>query len=166
MYNTGNKKKVSLNCTLPISLCYSTHKVFKSHVKSSQADFLYSSSTKNFLWLSPSENWLLPEPKKFCHLYSPGTETHHRRLMSHDHHPQLCDVTADMENTASSIIVCWTMFTGLLPGNMLFKSITILQCSIQDVLFTLYYFLFPQSITKSDSVLFTWGTGWQTALAW
>jgi hypothetical protein len=24
-------------------LCYSTHKVFKSHVKSSQADFLYSS---------------------------------------------------------------------------------------------------------------------------
>jgi hypothetical protein len=28
---------------LPISLCYSTHKIFKSHVKSLQADFLYSS---------------------------------------------------------------------------------------------------------------------------
>jgi hypothetical protein len=35
--------EVSLNHTLPISLCYSTHKVFKPHVKSSQADFLYSS---------------------------------------------------------------------------------------------------------------------------
>jgi hypothetical protein len=38
IYNT-----VSLNHTLPISLSYSTHKIFKSHVKSSQADFLYSS---------------------------------------------------------------------------------------------------------------------------
>jgi hypothetical protein len=36
--------KVSLNHTLPISLYYSIHKVFKSHVKSSQADFLYSSA--------------------------------------------------------------------------------------------------------------------------
>jgi hypothetical protein len=27
--------KVSLNHALPISLCYSTHKVFKSHIKSS-----------------------------------------------------------------------------------------------------------------------------------
>jgi hypothetical protein len=34
----------------------STHKVFKSHVKSSQADFLHSSSAKNFPWLSPTEN--------------------------------------------------------------------------------------------------------------
>jgi hypothetical protein len=35
--------KASLNHTLPIALYYSTHKVFRSHVKSSQADFLYSS---------------------------------------------------------------------------------------------------------------------------
>jgi hypothetical protein len=42
VYNTGTIK-VSLNYTLPISLYYYTHKVFKSHVKSSQADFLYSS---------------------------------------------------------------------------------------------------------------------------
>jgi hypothetical protein len=38
MYNTGTIK-VSLNHTLPISLYYSTHEVFKSHIKSSQADF-------------------------------------------------------------------------------------------------------------------------------
>jgi hypothetical protein len=57
IYNIGTIR-VSLNRTLPISLCYSTHKVFKSHVKSSQADFLYSSSTTNFPWLSPTENWL------------------------------------------------------------------------------------------------------------
>jgi hypothetical protein len=38
IYNTGTIK-VSLNHALPISLCYSTHKVFKSHIKSSQADF-------------------------------------------------------------------------------------------------------------------------------
>jgi hypothetical protein len=42
IYNTGTIK-VSLNYTLPISLYDSPHKVFKSHVKSSQADFLYSS---------------------------------------------------------------------------------------------------------------------------
>jgi hypothetical protein len=35
--------KVSLNHTLPKSLHYSTHKVFKSHVKFSQTNFLYSS---------------------------------------------------------------------------------------------------------------------------
>jgi hypothetical protein len=31
----------------------------------------------------------------------------------------LCDVTEDTENTASSIIACWTLFTELLPGNTL-----------------------------------------------
>jgi ribonucleotide reductase beta subunit family protein with ferritin-like domain len=41
IYNTGTMK-VSLNHTLSISLCYCTHKVFKSQIKSSQASFLYS----------------------------------------------------------------------------------------------------------------------------
>jgi hypothetical protein len=86
IYNTGTIK-VSLNHTLPMSLCYSTHKVFKSHVKSSQADFLYSSSTTNFPWPSPLENWLVPEPNEFCHLYSQGTDTHHWKHISRDHHP-------------------------------------------------------------------------------
>jgi hypothetical protein len=40
--NTGTIK-VSLNHTLPIPLHYSTHNVFKARIKSSQADFLYSS---------------------------------------------------------------------------------------------------------------------------
>jgi hypothetical protein len=33
-----------------------------------------------------------------------------RKRMSLDHHPQLRDVTADTENTASSIVACWTVF--------------------------------------------------------
>jgi hypothetical protein len=31
----------------------------------------------------------------------------------------------DKENTASSIVVCWTMFTELLPDNALIKSVTV-----------------------------------------
>jgi hypothetical protein len=34
----------TITVTLQISLHYSTHKIFKSHVKSSEADFLYSSA--------------------------------------------------------------------------------------------------------------------------
>jgi hypothetical protein len=30
-----------------------------------------------------------------------------------------------IENTASSIVACWTVFTELLPGNVLIKSVTI-----------------------------------------
>jgi hypothetical protein len=45
--------------------------------------------------------------------------------MSRDHYLLLCDVTADTENTASSIVACWTVFTQLLPGNALMKSVTI-----------------------------------------
>jgi hypothetical protein len=36
-----------------------------------------------------------------------------------------CDVIADTENTVSSIVACCTVFTELLPGNSLFKSVTI-----------------------------------------
>jgi hypothetical protein len=122
--NTGTIY-VSPNHTLPISLCYSTHKVFKSYVKSSQADFLYSSSTTNFPWLSPTENWLVPELNKFCHLYSQGMDMHHRKHMSRDHHLPLHDIIADIGNTASSIVVCSTVFIELLPGNTLIKSDTI-----------------------------------------
>jgi hypothetical protein len=31
-----------------------------------------------------------------------------------------------IENTASSTVACWSMFTELLPGNALMKSVTIL----------------------------------------
>jgi hypothetical protein len=36
-----------------------------------------------------------------------------------------CNFTADTENTASSIVACWTVFTGLLLGNALIKSVKI-----------------------------------------
>jgi hypothetical protein len=52
---------------------------------------------------------------------------HHRKHMSRDHYLLLCDVTADMENTTSSVVACWTMFTELLPGNALIKSVTLLS---------------------------------------
>jgi hypothetical protein len=45
--------------------------------------------------------------------------------MSRDHHPLLRDVTADKEYTTSSIVECWTVFTELLPGNALIKSVTL-----------------------------------------
>jgi hypothetical protein len=124
VYNKGTIK-VSLNHTLPISLSYSTHKVFKSHVKSWQADCLYTSSTMNFPWLSPTENWLVPEPNEFCHLYTRGTDTRRRKHMSRDHHSPLHDVTADMENTFSSTVARLTVFTELLPGNALIKPVTV-----------------------------------------
>jgi hypothetical protein len=41
MYNTGTIKVSLIQYTLPISLHYSTQKIFTSHVKSSQADFLF-----------------------------------------------------------------------------------------------------------------------------
>jgi hypothetical protein len=31
----------------------------------------------------------------------------------------------DIVNTASSIVACWTVFTGLLPGNAFIKCVTI-----------------------------------------
>jgi hypothetical protein len=31
----------------------------------------------------------------------------------------------DVVNTASSVVACWTVFTELLPGNALIKSVTI-----------------------------------------
>jgi hypothetical protein len=45
--------------------------------------------------------------------------------MSHDHHPPLHDVTK--KKTASSVVVCWTVFTDLLLGNALIKAVKILN---------------------------------------
>jgi hypothetical protein len=50
---------------------------------------------------------------------------HHRKHMSRVHYLLLCDDAADMENTASSIVAYWTVFTELSPGNALIKSVTI-----------------------------------------
>jgi hypothetical protein len=54
--------------------------------------------------------------------------------MSPDHHPPLRDVTADTENTASSIVAYWNLFTELLSGNALIKSVTILKDQDQILL--------------------------------
>jgi hypothetical protein len=48
------------------------------------------------------------------------------KLMSRDRYLLLCDDTADTENTASSILACWTVFTELLPGNALIKFVSII----------------------------------------
>jgi hypothetical protein len=46
--------------------------------------------------------------------------------MSRDHCLLLCDVATDLENTASSIVACSTVFTELLPRKVLTKSVTLL----------------------------------------
>jgi hypothetical protein len=45
------------------------------------------------------------EPNEFSHLYSQGTDKHHRKHMSRDQ-PPLCDVTADTEN---SLLYCYVL---------------------------------------------------------
>jgi hypothetical protein len=50
---------------------------------------------------------------------------HHRKHISRDYYVLLCDVTADTESTASSVVACWTVFTKLLPGNALIKSVAV-----------------------------------------
>jgi hypothetical protein len=52
---------------------------------------------------------------------------HHRKHMSRDHHLLPRDLTAETENTASSIVACWTVFTELLPGNAFIKSFTVYE---------------------------------------
>jgi hypothetical protein len=45
--------------------------------------------------------------------------------MSRDYHAPLRNLTADTGNTASAIVACLTVFTELLPGNALIKSVTV-----------------------------------------
>jgi hypothetical protein len=61
--------------TVTVSLNYTLQILRINKVKSSQADFLYSSSTTNSPWLSSTENWLVLVPNKFCHSCSQGTDT-------------------------------------------------------------------------------------------
>jgi hypothetical protein len=55
---------------------------------------------------------------------------HHGKHMSRDHYPPRGDVSADTENTASSIVACWTVLTELLPANTLTKSVTLCYTNI------------------------------------
>jgi hypothetical protein len=63
----------------------------------------------------------------------------HRKHMSGDHYLLLSDVTADTENTASSVVACWTVFTEPLPCNALIKSVPIYN--YLQVLLTLFLLL-------------------------
>jgi hypothetical protein len=84
---------VSLNHTFTIALHYSTYKDMKSHVKSSQADFLYSSLLLEFtacLFVCVLLSLLLATAlNEFCQscLYSRGTDIHHRKYISRDRYP-------------------------------------------------------------------------------
>jgi hypothetical protein len=56
--------------------------------------------------LSPIENWLVLEQKKFCHLYSRGTDTRHRKHMSRDHTQRYMSSPWTRKTHASSIAAC------------------------------------------------------------
>jgi hypothetical protein len=107
---------------------------------------LWNLGTKNSSGLTPPA-LRLTRNCPWTNLYSRGTDMHHRKTyhmiaiqpgiwrddciyrkhMSRDRYLLLCDVTADTENTSSSIVVCWAVFTELLLGSTLIKSVTILS---------------------------------------
>jgi hypothetical protein len=68
---------------------------------------------------------------------------HHRKHISCDHYPLLCDITTDTENIASSIVVCWTVFTELCHGNALIKSVTIHLFKNYAYFKSAVYLMFP-----------------------
>jgi hypothetical protein len=57
---------------------------------------------------------------------------HHTKHISRDHYPAspFGESVGSTENTASSIVACFTVFSELLPGNALIKSVTILKFRI------------------------------------
>jgi hypothetical protein len=91
---------------------------------------LWNLGTKNSTGLTPpAYNWLVTVLNEFCHsyLYSHRMDmdlqqTHITWSPSSQSTGALVGST---ENTPSSIVACWTVFTELLPGNTLIKSLTI-----------------------------------------
>jgi hypothetical protein len=146
-FNTG-AIKISLNHTLPISLCYIANTFFKSHVKYSQADFLYSSVLpKLSACLLYSSRLRLPSNELCCsssaltyrkHVTCPlstivwrhrlrgsvFTEPFHRNGLHNPVVPPLLGAD-DIESTALSTVACWIVFTEQLPVNALIKSVII-----------------------------------------
>jgi hypothetical protein len=89
---------------LLISLYYSMHKVFTSHIKSSQAN---SSSTTNFLWLSLTVNCLQVMLRTLLH--SRGTT-----LVAGNRGSTVTSHGVPRDRYLGSPLVCW-----LLPSNKL-----------------------------------------------
>jgi hypothetical protein len=46
--------------------------------------------------------------------------------------------TYDIENTVSSIVACWTVFTELLPGNTLIKSVNNINVRVHLLIHRIY----------------------------
>jgi hypothetical protein len=88
-------------------------------------------------------------PQETCHVVT-IQPVYWRQLHEHtantpcDRYLLLCDVTVDTKNTASSIVACWTVFTELLPGNALIKSVTIY--SVWYTLWRIYPLLGNESV--------------------
>jgi hypothetical protein len=122
IYNTGTIK-VSLNHTLPISLYYSTHKFFKSYVKSSQVDFyfFFNSSLQAYCLLlltppaydTPQQTFVLP--------YKPSARTFREQVMWFLPSEFIGALTVAEQRSINirPIVACAYrgMFIELLPGN-------------------------------------------------
>jgi hypothetical protein len=64
-----------------------------------------------------------------CMAYTTQKTVSHVRLRVHWSVTSSGRGVDNIENTTSSIVTCWTVFTELLPGNELIKSVTIyIQC--------------------------------------
>jgi hypothetical protein len=92
--------KISLNHTLQIPLHHSTHKVFKSHVKSSQADPLYSS-----VHLVPVPSELTAHGSRYLAVERTWTFSKHINTWSLSSQSIGASV-GSTENTGSSIVAC------------------------------------------------------------
>jgi hypothetical protein len=141
--------EVSLNYTLPVSLYYITHKVFKSHVKPSQADFNYELPVAiSYHKLNYQLFW---EPRYIALAWTRITGN-----MSHDRYCcvtslRITDSTCHMIFTHCCVMslhlhciatvqrmrrkhfhsivawcVCWNVFTGLLPSHGLHNPVVML----------------------------------------
>jgi hypothetical protein len=133
-------------------VCYSSHKVFKSHVKSFQADFLYSSSTANLPWLSPTENWLVSSLNRTNSVTYIAKEW--TRITGNTYHviTHRCVTSPRIRKTASCIVACWTVFTELLPGNALIKSVAICMITV----FSENYLAHMLKLISSVKVFINW----------
>jgi hypothetical protein len=130
--------KVSLNHTLPTSLCYCAHKVVKANVKSSEADLLYSSvllvpirselRAQGSRYIAAERTWTYSKHTSYIiwslSNQSIGASIGTTEKACHVITIHFCDVAVNTETTTSSLVASWTLFTELLPGNALIKSVT------------------------------------------
>jgi hypothetical protein len=98
----------------PLELRNSTEVIFHSRV------FLYPLST---------DHAQKTQPLYRCMAETTQKHVSRVRLRVHWYVSSAGRGADDVENTASSIVACWTLFTGLMSGNALIKSVTISSAS-------------------------------------